>query len=47
MRLALAKAGPLAVSDVTVLIDNEQLCIAELIAMLNTPRKQPRSDGAR
>ncbi len=47
MRLALAKAGPLAVSDVTVLIENEQSCVAQLIAMLNTPRKQPRSDGAR
>ena len=47
MRLGLAKAGSLAIGDVTVQIHDEQACMAQLIGMINVARRKPGSAGAR
>lgn len=47
MRLALSKIGPLTVSDVSVQLQHEQACIAQLTEFIQAWSKQPRSDGAR
>lgn len=47
MRLALSKAGPLAVSDVAVELQDEPHCIGQLIAMIEAWGRPPRKDGGR